>query len=148
MLLHIVCITLITAPFIFFFVRLQWNFWCLSYQQQELLQLLTFLVTTLTLFQNTWGVDYFVKRGIFTLKRKSAPFFLTALHKLIFTFKMVTRNQRTLRVAVGPTTSASFIAVRLSLCITRPKVTHPHLFCYPCEDLGQLAWLPGDFYAN
>lgn len=36
--------------------------------------------------------DYFVKRKIFTLKRKSGPFFLTALHKLIFPLKMVTRN--------------------------------------------------------
>ena len=69
-----------------------------------------------------------MKREIFTLKRKSGPFFLTALRKLIFTLKMVTRNRRTLKVAVGPTMSASFIAVQLSLCTTGTKATHPHLF--------------------
>lgn len=69
-----------------------------------------------------WKGKYLVWKEVWFL------FFLTALQKLIFTLKMVTRNQKTLKAIVGTSMSASFIAVPLSLCTTTTEFTHPHWF--------------------
>jgi len=133
-LLNIICITLITAPIEIFCDII------MKFLDFVLWTPRTFTVGNVTYCDINFISKYlecwlFCEMGNIYFKKEVSSFFLTALHKLIFTLKMMTRNWRTPKSAVGATTSASFIPVQLSPCITRTEVTYAQLFGYPDKHL-------------